>query len=67
MFSDGRNKNTTSTWRASAAWVTGAKSLKVGYIGNKLGDVRSANRGSNNLRYRVNNGVPNQLTEFIND
>ncbi len=67
LFSDGRNKNTTSTWRASAAWVTGAKSLKVGYIGNKLGDVRSANRGSNNLRYRVNNGVPNQLTEFINE
>jgi carboxypeptidase family protein len=67
LFSDGRNKNTTTTWRASAAWVTGSKSLKVGYIGNLLGDERSANRGSNNLRYRVNNGVPNQLTEFINN
>ena len=47
--------------------MTGASSLKVGYIGNQLGDIRSANRGANDLRYRVNNGVPNQLTEYIHD
>jgi hypothetical protein len=67
LFSDGRNKNITSTWRASMSWVSGGLSTKVGYIGNKLGDIRSANRGANNLRYRTNNGVPNQLTQFINN
>jgi hypothetical protein len=66
LFSDGRNKNTTSTWRASVSFVSGSNSLKIGYQGSKLGDIRSANRGPNALRYRVNNGVPNQLTMFIN-
>jgi len=67
LFSDGRNKNITTTWRASAAYVTGGNSFRFGYIGNQLGDLRSANRGANDLRYRVNNGVPNQLTEFVHD
>jgi hypothetical protein len=67
LFSDGRNKNITTTWRASLSWVTGSRSLKVGYIGNQLGDLRSANRGPNDLRYRVNNGVPNQFTMFIHE
>ena len=39
-------------------------SFKFGYIGNQLGDIRSANRSPNDLRYRVNNGVPNQLTQL---
>ena len=38
-----------------------------GYQGNLLGDIRSHNRAPNNLQYRVNNGVPNQLTMFINN
>src|SRR5688572_3891035 len=67
LFSDGRNKNITTTWRASAAYVTGGNSFKFGYIGNQLGDIRSANRGANDLRYRVNNGVPNQLTQYVHD
>jgi Carboxypeptidase regulatory-like domain len=67
LFSDGRNKNVTVTWRGSISFVSGSKSLKVGYQGSDLGDLRSANRGSNALRYRFNNGVPNQLTMFIND
>jgi hypothetical protein len=67
LFSDGRNENETFTWRAVVSFVSGARSLKVGYLGSLLGDIRSANRGSNNLRYRVNNGIPNQLTMFIND
>jgi len=67
LFSDGRNKNITTTWRASAAYVTGATSFKFGYIGNQLGDLRSANRGANDLRYRVNNGVPNQLTQYVHE
>ena len=67
LFSDGRNKNTTATWRASMSFVNGSYSLKIGYQGSQLGDIRSANRGPNALRYRFNNGVPNQLTMFIND
>ena len=66
LFSDGRNKNVTTTWRASVSFVSGAKSLRLGYQGSDLGDLRSANRGPNALRYRFNNGVPNQLTMFIN-
>ena len=67
LFSDGRNKNVTTTWRASVSFVSGSKSLKIGYQGSLLGDIRSANRGPNDLRYRFNNGVPNQLTMFIHD
>ena len=62
LFSDGRNKNVTTTWRASVSFVSGAKTLKIGYQGSQLGDLRSANRGPNALRYRFNNGVPNQIT-----
>jgi hypothetical protein len=67
LFSDGRNKNITTTWRATAAYVTGGSSFRFGYIGNKLGDLRSANRGANDLRYRVNNGIPNQLTQYVHE
>jgi hypothetical protein len=67
LFSDGRNKNITTTWRATGAYVTGGNTFKFGYIGNKLGDIRSANRGPNDLRYRFNNGVPNQLTQYVHD
>ena len=67
LFSDGRNKNITTTWRATAAYVTGSHSVKFGYTANQLGDIRSANRGSNDLRYRVNNGVANQFTTYIHN
>ena len=67
LFSDGRNKNITTTWRATASYVTGGSSFRFGYIGNQLGDIRSANRGSNDLRFRVNNGVPNQLTQYVHN
>ncbi len=67
LFSDGRNKNVTTTWRVVASYVTGSSNVKFGYIGNQLGDLRSANRSPNDLRYRTNNGVPNQLTEFVHD
>ncbi|MEP7306342.1 MAG: TonB-dependent receptor [Acidobacteriota bacterium] len=67
LFSDGRNKNITTTWRFSGSYVTGANSVKFGYIGNQLGDLRSANRSPNDLRYRTNNGVPNQLTEYVHN
>jgi hypothetical protein len=67
LFISGRNHNRIFNWRASMARVTGALSLKVGYIGNLLGDGRSSNRAPNNLQYRVNNGIPNQFTMYINE
>jgi hypothetical protein len=66
LFISGRNKNRIFNWRASAARVTGALSFKAGYIGHLLGDIRNTNRAPNNLLYRVNNGIPNQLTMYIN-
>jgi len=67
LFISGRNGNRIHNWRASVARVTGALSIKAGYIGNLMGDIRSTNRAPNNLQYRVNNGVPNQFTMFINE
>jgi len=67
LFISGRNKNRIYNWRASVARVTGSLSFKAGYIGNLMGDIRSNNRAPNNLLYRVNNGVPNQLTMYINE
>ena len=53
-------------WRASASYVTGAQSVKAGYIGGFL--VDNQNNSSNNqfLQYRTQNGVPDQITENIN-
>jgi hypothetical protein len=67
LFISGRNKNRIFNWRGSMARVTGSLSLKAGYIGQLLGDIRNSNRAPNNLMYRVNNGVPNQLTMYINN
>ena len=63
--SDAQNLNETYTWRASGSFVTGAHSLKVGYIGTHLIAGTNSFRGPADLSYRVNNGVPNQLTEYI--
>ena len=51
------------TWRASASYVTGSHSLKFGDMGGYLQDDEK-NFGNNlNLTLRLNNGVPNGLTE----
>jgi len=60
------NQGLQSTWRASASYVTGAQSLKVGYMG--AFHVANALYMSNttHLMYRLNNGVPNQITMDLN-
>ena len=51
------------TWRASASYVTGSHSLKFGDMGGYLQDDEK-NFGNNlNLTLRLNNGVPNGVTE----
>ena len=60
------NLQGTVTWRASASYVTGAQSMKFGYQGGYLYDHQYTYTNSQFLAFRVNNGVPNQLTESIN-
>jgi hypothetical protein len=52
-------------WQGSASYVTGGHSLKVGYQHTFMTDNRTWMTNDQNLTYRVNNGVPNQLTESI--
>jgi carboxypeptidase family protein len=61
----GNNRAGSYSWRASAAYVTGRQSFKVGYQGTYLSDIRTWSDNTQNLQYRVANGVPNQLTEYI--
>jgi hypothetical protein len=61
----GQNYAGSYGWRASASYVTGRQSLKVGYQGNYLSDIRTWYTNSQNLSYQFNNGVPNRLTELI--
>jgi hypothetical protein len=52
-------------WRAAASHVTGTHSIKVGYQHTFMTDDRTWMTNTQNLTYRVNNGVPNQLTQSI--
>ena len=54
------------SWRASAAYVTGAQSLKFGYQAEHQISNGYAYTNSQFLDFRVNNGVPNQITQNIN-
>jgi hypothetical protein len=50
-------------WRAAATYVTGRHSAKVGYLAQFIDNKFPNPRMNDNwLSYRVNNGVPNQLT-----
>ena len=61
----GDNFSGSYNWRASAAYVTGAHSMKVGYQGTSLTSDRNWYTNNENLTYRLNNGVPNQITQSI--
>ena len=50
-------------WRASLSHVTGAHNRKFGYIGTLFIDDRKTFGNSFNLTYRVNNGLPNGVTQ----
>ena len=55
----------THTWRASASYVTGAQSIKIGYQGGFLVDDQRSVTNTQNLAFRFNNGLPNQITENL--
>ena len=52
-------------WRASVSYVTGAHSLKFGHTGTYFSDNRTSYTNDQQLFFRFNNGVPNQLTEAV--
>jgi hypothetical protein len=52
-------------WAGSVSYITGTHSLKVGYQHTLMTDDRTWFTNDQNLAYRFNNGVPNQLTESI--
>jgi hypothetical protein len=52
-------------WKGSIVRVTGSHSLKVGYQHALMYDNRNWFTNNQNLTYRLNNGVPNQLTQSI--
>src|SRR5688572_14411276 len=53
------------TWNAAASYITGTHNMKFGYQGAFHVDDRNA--GGNPLSYRVNNGIPNRITQRIRD
>ena len=54
------------SFRASASYVTGAHNMKVGYQGGHLIDDEWNYNNDQFVSYQVNNGVPNRITESIN-
>ena len=52
-------------WKGAASYVTGTHSLKIGYQHTFMTDDRTWFTNNQNLTYRLNNGVANQLTESI--
>ena len=61
------NMQNPTTWRASASYVTGAHSTKVGYVAayNRTDSLNHYN--ATRLNYRFLSGVPNQLTMQLGD
>jgi len=60
------NINWNNQWYAGASLVTGSHSIKVGYQGALLIDQRKNFTNDQFIQYRVNNGIPDQITENIN-
>ena len=57
----------TDGWRASASYVTGAHSVKIGYQGNRLDQLDQTIANNTQLGYRFNQGVPNAVSYYLPD
>jgi len=57
--------NGSYLWKGSVSYITGAHSLKAGYQHALMTQDVAWRTNNGNLTYRLNNGVPNQLTESI--
>jgi carboxypeptidase family protein len=52
-------------WKGSVSYVTGSHSVRVGYQHTLMTQDITWTTNNQNLTYRFNNGVPNQLTQSI--
>jgi len=61
------NMQNPTTWRAAASYVTGAHSMKIGYVAayNRTDNLNHYN--ATRVNYRFLAGVPNQLTMNLGD
>lgn len=59
------NWSNPNHWRASASYVTGSHSMKVGYQGSLLINETTRVRNPTLMAYRFNQGVPNQVSVAI--
>src|SRR4029077_19649927 len=57
--------NGSYLWKGSVSYITGSHSLKAGYQHTLTSQDVAWVTNSQNLTYRLDNGVPNQLTESI--
>ena len=57
--------NASYLWKGSLSYVTGSHSVKVGYQRTLMTQDIVWTTNSQNLTYRLNNGIPNQLTQSI--
>ncbi len=65
VFLDSTGWISANTWHANLSYVTGAHSVKVGYMGLYDYDNQDSNyANSQDMVYRFNNGVPNQFWEL---
>jgi hypothetical protein len=62
-FSDAYNAS--YLWKGSLSYITGAHSVRVGYQRTFMTQDTTWMTNNQNLTYRFNNGVPNQLTQSI--
>jgi hypothetical protein len=62
-FSDAYNSS--YLWKGSLSYVTGSHSVKIGYQRTFMTQDMTWRTNTQNLTYRFNNGVPNQLTQSI--
>ena len=58
-FAYADNDASPTNWRASAAYVTGAHNMKVGYQGSYQKSLQARVSNDSQLWYRFNGGVPN--------
>jgi hypothetical protein len=65
VFKD--NLQQSMTWNTSVSYVVGPQSLKFGYMGSHLSDNRQNIGNSQMISYRTNNGIPDQITEYIDE
>ena len=57
--------NGSYLWKGSVSYITGSHSLKAGYQHTLMSQDVAWVTNNQNLTYRLDNGVPNQLTESI--